>query len=167
MIPVATKNTLSPHTRSSVVRTLSRSCPASIARCRSSSSLGHSLPWMVPPRHLMVIGAATLIVVASCLKAPAEEPACRQVAVRVSLHSFPDDYENSCLDAGLDLFTPFGRPAPVIVPEPRSDARARLKQSGVLDATQVFMFLEALQGHRQSRMLLAPELRLDSYIRME
>jgi hypothetical protein len=35
-----------------------------------------------------------------------------------------------------------------------------LKQSGVLDATQVFMFLEAMQGHRQSRMLLAPELTL-------
>ncbi|CAM5699613.1 hypothetical protein SVIOM74S_06916 [Streptomyces violarus] len=51
MIPVATKNTFSPVTRSSVVRTRSRSWPASIARCRSSSSLGHSLPWIVPPRH--------------------------------------------------------------------------------------------------------------------
>src|SRR5207248_1989744 len=51
VIPVAAKNTSSEDTRSSVVSTRSRSCPASSAFWRSSSSRGASWPWMTPPRH--------------------------------------------------------------------------------------------------------------------
>ena len=40
-----------------MTRTRSRSWPASSAFCRSSSSLGHSRPWMTPPRVLMAQAA--------------------------------------------------------------------------------------------------------------
>ena len=58
-MPVATKKQSSPVTSWSVVRMVSgsRSWPASRARCRSSSSLGHSRAWITPPMHFIAHAA--------------------------------------------------------------------------------------------------------------
>jgi hypothetical protein len=50
-MPVATKKTLSLRTRSSVLSTASRSSPAAAALRNSLFFCGHSLAWIVPPRH--------------------------------------------------------------------------------------------------------------------
>ncbi len=57
--PVAATKTSSPSTRSSAVRTWSRSNPPSSRRCRSSSDRGHSLPCIAPPRHLIAAAEMT------------------------------------------------------------------------------------------------------------
>jgi hypothetical protein len=57
--PVAATKTSSPETRSFVVSTRSRSTPASISDCRSSSLRGQSLPWIAPRRHLIAAAEMT------------------------------------------------------------------------------------------------------------
>mmetsp|Transcript_13816 Transcript_13816/g.35488 ORF Transcript_13816/g.35488 Transcript_13816/m.35488 type:complete len:209 (+) Transcript_13816:401-1027(+) len=57
--PVAAKKTWSPLQRSSTKRMASRSYPCATALARSSSSRGHSLPWMVPPMHFIAAAEMT------------------------------------------------------------------------------------------------------------
>src|SRR5215471_15671592 len=57
VMPVAAKNASSEATRSSVVSTRDRSCPAAMAFSRSASSRGARRPWIVPPRHLIAHAA--------------------------------------------------------------------------------------------------------------
>jgi hypothetical protein len=92
VMPVATKNALSPRTRSSVDSTALRSRPASMAFCFSSSSVGHSRPWILPPMHLIAqavmipsgvpptpISRSTPVPSVAAMIAPATSPSVRNL----------------------------------------------------------------------------------------